>query len=172
MTQPYEPVQSGDPASDVVVIEETDDERARDTDASDADAGDMDDVSDEPSPAVVEDEPGLSADGYEPSHAAVDVGPSLAASREWQDIQALFVDDPRAAVELAAAAADSAVSALMTTLREQQAALTPASTGSGDTTPADPGQTEQLRAALRGYRSLCQNLEQVGTTLTTATPAS
>jgi hypothetical protein len=183
VTQPYEPVQSGVPASDVVVIEEIDDEQARDVDDSDVDdasdmddandignTSDIDDASDEPSLTVVSDESGLGTDGYEPSHAADDAEPGLAVSREWQDIQALFVDDPRGAVELAAAAADAAVSALMTALREQQAALTPAANTSADATPTDPGQTEQLRAALRGYRSLCQNLDQVGTSLSTATP--
>lgn len=127
-------------------------------------------ISDQPSLTLVSDEPSLTAGGYEPGHAAGDAEPSPAASREWQDIQALFVDDPRGAVELAAAAADSAVSALMTALREQQAGLTPAASGSADTALADPGQTEQLRAALRGYRALCQNLAQVGASLGTSTP--
>ena len=200
MTHPYESDQLSDPRSDIVVIEEADDEtpgtaatdtaatdteatdtegtdteatdttglngsdlrttdfEAGDLEAGDLDAGDLDagDESDEPAPT---------ADSYAPSHAAGNSEASPGVSREWQDIQALFVDDPRGAVELAAAAADGAVSAFMTALREQQAALTPAAAASADATAADPGQTEQLRAALRGYRSLCQNLAQVGTSL-------
>lgn len=81
--------------------------------------------------------------------------------QQWHDIQAMFVDDPRGSVELAAAAADSAVSALMETLHQRQSALAPAGTSS-----ADPGGTEQLRAALRSYRIFCQSLTEIGQSLT------
>jgi len=75
---------------------------------------------------------------------------------QWHDIQAQFVDDPRGSVEQAAAAADAAVSALVETLHERQAALAP---GSGPSD--DPGATEQLREALRSYRVFCQNLAEI-----------
>jgi hypothetical protein len=78
-------------------------------------------------------------------------------SQQWHDIQAMFVDDPRGSVDLAAAAADAAVSALVQTLQQRQSALTP--TGS---TSADPGGTEQLREALRSYRIFCQSLTEIG----------
>jgi hypothetical protein len=77
--------------------------------------------------------------------------------QEWHDIQAMFVDDPRGSVDLAAAAADSAVSALLETLHQRQSALVPAGT-----TSADPGSTEQLREALRSYRVFCQSLTEIG----------
>jgi hypothetical protein len=80
-----------------------------------------------------------------------DLGP------QWHDIQAMFVDDPRGSVELAAAAADAAVSALVQELQQRQSALAPT-----DTTPADRGSTEQLREALRGYRIFCENLTEIG----------
>jgi hypothetical protein len=75
---------------------------------------------------------------------------------QWHDIQAQFVDDPRGSVEQAAAAADAAVTALVETLHQRQAALAPGSGPSGD-----PGDTEQLREALRSYRVFCQNLAEI-----------
>ena len=77
----------------------------------------------------------------------------------------MFVDDPRGSVELAAAAADAAVSALVETLHQRQAALR--RTGSAS---ADPGGTEQLREALRSYRIFCQSLTDIGQRL--AQPAA
>ena len=85
--------------------------------------------------------------------------------QQWHDIQAMFVDDPRGSVELAAAAADAAVSALVETLHHRQSTL--ARTGHAS---ADPGGTEQLREALRSYRIFCQNLTDVGQRL--AQPAA
>jgi hypothetical protein len=85
--------------------------------------------------------------------------------QQWHDIQAMFVDDPRGSVELAAAAADAAVGALVQTLHQQQSALAPAGT-----TSADPGGTEQLREALRSYRIFCQSLTEIGQRL--AQPAT
>jgi hypothetical protein len=85
--------------------------------------------------------------------------------QQWHDIQAMFVDDPRGSVQLAAAAADSAVGALMETLHQRQSALAPA----GDTS-ADPAGTEHLREALRSYRIFCQSLGEIGQRL--AQPAT
>jgi hypothetical protein len=76
---------------------------------------------------------------------------------QWHDIQAMFVDDPRGSVELAAAAADAAVGTLVETLHQHQSALAPA--GSVST---DSGGTEQLREALRGYRVFCESLTEIG----------
>jgi hypothetical protein len=85
-------------------------------------------------------------------------GDNLAeGDQEWHDIQALFVDDPRGSVELAAAAADAAVTALVESLRQRQSAL-----GQAGSTSADPGGTEQLREALRSYRFFCQSLTDIG----------
>jgi hypothetical protein len=84
------------------------------------------------------------------------VAPGLAASsglsEQWHDIQAMFVDDPQGSVERAAQEAEAAVSALVESLRQRQAALVPSGTS---TAPSD---TEQLRAALRGYRLFCERL--------------
>jgi hypothetical protein len=74
-------------------------------------------------------------------------------SQQGHDIQAGFVDDPRGAVRLAAKAADDALAALVTALRERQATL-----GSAETTE----DTEVLRGALREYRQFCQGIEEIG----------
>jgi hypothetical protein len=103
------------------------------------------------------------ADGSPPAPAsAVPVSAAQADSRphdgmadlgpQWHDIQASFVDDPRAAVDMAARAADAAVTALISAVRELQSALLPASDGEPD--------TEQLRVMLRGYRSFCQGIAE------------
>jgi hypothetical protein len=73
-------------------------------------------------------------------------------SQEWREIQATFVDDPRGAVQLAADAADSALTALMTSLRDHHATLGPSATQD----------TEQLREALQEYRRFCQGLAETG----------
>lgn len=77
-------------------------------------------------------------------------------SQEWREIQASFVDDPRGAVQMAAEAAESAMTTLMTSLRERQATLGPVAAQD----------TEQLRAALREYRKFCQGLAEAARRLT------
>jgi hypothetical protein len=85
--------------------------------------------------------------------SAADVRPTD-LGEQWHDIHAMFVDDPRGSVQRAAAAADTAVSALAELLGELHAALSAAGGESAD--------TEQLRETLRGYRIFCQNLADVG----------
>jgi hypothetical protein len=82
--------------------------------------------------------------------------------REWHDIQAMFVDDPRGSVVLAAAAAEAAVDALMATLHQRETALRPASTAGHDSPAGDSTETEQLREALRSYRMFCQQVTHLG----------
>ncbi len=64
----------------------------------------------------------------------------------WPEIQAMFVDDPRASVELAAGLMDDSVETLFAAVKERQLALlsTWRWTGAG---------TEELRNALRAYRT-------------------
>ncbi len=73
-------------------------------------------------------------------------------SQEWREIQATFVDDPHGAVQMAASAADSALNALVTGLRDRQSSLS--AVGNQD--------TEQLRAALQEYRRFCQSISEIG----------
>ncbi|MGA3152692.1 MAG: hypothetical protein ACLPN6_23385 [Streptosporangiaceae bacterium] len=66
----------------------------------------------------------------------------------------MFVDDPRGAVELAAAAANDAVTFLVAVIQQRQESLLRA----GGQEPGGDG-TEQLRSALQDYRALFQSLE-------------
>ena len=67
-------------------------------------------------------------------------------SARWHEIQAMFVDDPRSSVEMAAGLVDDSVQALVASVREQQASLLAAWHGE------DAG-TEELRAAVQHYRA-------------------
>ena len=73
------------------------------------------------------------------------------AGQQWPGILALFVDDPRGAVERAAAAAREQAAALAAALEREQATLR-------DSWQADAS-TEDLRTALQQYRSFCGRLE-------------
>lgn len=127
--------------------------------------------------AVIDEEPGSRAGGYEPGapynrhHAAAADGlfPAAATTgpagqqgigalgQQWHDIQVMFVDDPRGSVQVAAEAADAAVSSLVVSLRERQNGTRPAA-GSAS---SDPAETEQLRGALRTYRAFCETLRDL-----------
>jgi len=110
-----------------------------------------------------------------PSPAALDqVSPSVDASegepysqeslsREWHDIQASFVDDPRGAVQMAAEAAEEALTALVAALRERQSTVM----------SPDPDQdTEQMRSMLLEYRAFCRGIEEAGRRLPQAATTS
>jgi hypothetical protein len=73
-------------------------------------------------------------------------------STRWQAIQSMFVDDPRSSVELAAGLVDDSVESIVMSVKEQQHSLL--SAWQGD----DPG-TEELRTALRQYRTFWNRLE-------------
>jgi hypothetical protein len=70
----------------------------------------------------------------------------------WHEIQATFVDDPRASVELAAGLLDNSVEALVASITERQHSLL--SAWQGD----DPG-TEDLRTTLQQYRTFWNRME-------------
>ena len=73
-------------------------------------------------------------------------------SARWPEIQAMFVDDPRASVERAAGLVDDSVEALVVSIKEQQHALL--STWQGDNAG-----TEELRTALQGYRAFWNRVD-------------
>ena len=68
-------------------------------------------------------------------------------SPRWHEIQVMFVDDPRSAVETAAGLVDDSSQALVAYVKEQQDSLRAAWRGE------DAG-TEELRVALQRYRAL------------------
>ncbi len=94
-----------------------------------------------PAPAAVApDSSGLVEEGGGVPAAAL-------AAQQWPGILALFVDDPRGAVERAAAAAREQAAALAAALEREQAALS--------ASWPDDASTEDLRTALQQYRSFC-----------------
>jgi hypothetical protein len=72
----------------------------------------------------------------------------------WPEIQATFVDDPRACLELAARVIGDSVEAFTVSIQERQHALL--SSWQGD----DNG-TEELRVALQHYRTFWNRLEDI-----------
>jgi hypothetical protein len=103
---------------------------------------------------------GLSRVSTASAHNGDRVG-SLDLTQQWHDIQARFVDDPPGAVQLAAQAAEEALGVVIASLRERQSELAPVTADSS----ADQD-TERLRGALRDYRVLCQNAEEIGRQIT------
>jgi len=77
---------------------------------------------------------------------------STGSAGRWPDIQAMFVDDPRASVERAAGFVDDCVEALVASVRERQQALRSDWQGTGT-------DTEELRTALQRYRTFWSRLE-------------
>lgn len=125
-------------------------------------------VPDLPSPAPdddVEDTPGMSdSDAGSPSLTPVVavvassaaeltvVGSTTPAAGPWSEIQARFVDDPHASIELAAGLVDDRITALATAVRNRQESLRSAWQG------PDAG-TEEMRLALQHYRAFWHRLE-------------
>jgi hypothetical protein len=65
----------------------------------------------------------------------------------------MFVDDPRASVQLAAGLLDDSADALVVSLKEQQHSLLRAWQGDG-------AGTEELRTTVQQYRTLWNRLEE------------
>ena len=87
-----------------------------------------------------------------PAADSPDTTPAAAlAQQQWPAIQSLFVDDPRGAVERAAAAAGEVAASLVATLEREQAELRASWQQDAD--------TERLRTALQRYRAFCGRLE-------------
>lgn len=102
-------------------------------------------VTSSPSPAA----------GLGTAPAAPAAADSARPGTRWPEIQAMFVDDPRSCLELAAGLVDDSVEALVVSLRAQQQLLLHTwQTGQGD----DPG-TEEIRTAVQRYRTFWNRLE-------------
>lgn len=78
-------------------------------------------------------------------------GTPAALSARWHEIQAMFVDNPRASAEMAAALVDDSAQALVASVREQQDSLQAAWHG-------ESAGTEELRAAVQHYRAFGDRL--------------
>ncbi|HEX9030549.1 MAG TPA: hypothetical protein VF834_01810 [Streptosporangiaceae bacterium] len=79
---------------------------------------------------------------------------SLSLQARWHEILAMFVDDPRSAVELAAGLADDRAEAVVVSIKERQASLLSA------WQRHDAG-TEELRIALQQYRIIFTRLQDI-----------
>jgi hypothetical protein len=93
------------------------------------------------------------------------LGDSVSLRANWQQAQAGFVDDPRAAVADAAELVEHAAQTLIGSLQQRQRALRTQwdNNGSGAASPSDGGElsdTEQLRHLMQDYRNLFNQLVQ------------
>jgi hypothetical protein len=101
-----------------------------------------------------------SAESVPAEHGSAEQVPAAAAAADraslgvrWHEIQAMFVDDPRTSVELAAGLVDDSTELHVASLRERQQALRLTWQG----TDAD---TEGLRSALQQYRAFWNRMEE------------
>jgi hypothetical protein len=84
---------------------------------------------------------------HESSAASVAASPSM----RWHEVLAMFVDDPRSSVELAAGLVDDSIQTLIASLKEQRDSLLAA------WHDEDAG-TEELRTAVQHYRAFGSRL--------------
>ena len=77
---------------------------------------------------------------------------STSPAGRWHEIQAMFVDDPRASVEVAAGLVDDSVEAFVASVKEWQHSLLSA-------WQKDGAGTEELRTVLQRYRMFWTRLE-------------
>jgi hypothetical protein len=98
--------------------------------------------------------PGLTPSAEPAAASAQDADSSSTSPRaRWNEIQAMFVDDPRSSVQLAAGLADASAETLIASVRQRQRTLLAAWHG-------DDAGTEELRIALQHYRTYCDHLEE------------
>src|SRR5580704_4030761 len=88
----------------------------------------------------------LPTENPEPVPESPAASATASESTRWHEIQVMFVDDPRSAVETAAGLVDDSSQALVAFVKEQQDSLRAAWRGE------DAG-TEELRVALQHYRA-------------------
>jgi hypothetical protein len=81
-------------------------------------------------------------------------GNTASAVGPWNEIQAMFVDDPRASIDRAAGLVDNRVEVLIQSVRERQRSI------QSVWQAEDPG-TEELRIALQHYRTFWNSLEDL-----------
>jgi len=106
-------------------------------------------------PVMAQAQEPATAKAQEPAgSAAQEPATATGAAQRWSEILVAFVDDPRDSVKMAAGAVDEAIDEFVSSVRARQRAL--ASSWQG----TEAG-TEQLRTALRGYRTLWHQVRQL-----------
>ena len=93
-------------------------------------------------------------DSYPASNTASPASNTTSAGGPWNEIQAMFVDDPRASIERAAGLMDDRVEELIQSVKERQHSMQSV----WQTTDAG---TEELRVALQHYRTFWNSLEDL-----------
>jgi hypothetical protein len=81
-------------------------------------------------------------------------GNTASAAGSWNEIQAMFVDDPRASVERAASVVNDQAEAHIQSVRERQRSMQSA-------WQAGNAGTEELRVSLQHYRAFWNSLEDL-----------
>ena len=76
-------------------------------------------------------------------------------AEQWREIKAMFVDDPSGSVQAASGLVEQAIEGLMASVRERQESL------ATSWQAGDAAGNEELRNALRGYRLLFDELDQI-----------
>ena len=79
----------------------------------------------------------------------------VTGGEQWSEAKAMFVDDPSGSVQAASGLVEKAIEGLMASLRQHQDSL------ASSWQAGDAAGTEELRNALRGYRSLFDELDQL-----------
>jgi hypothetical protein len=90
----------------------------------------------------------------EPSPRSPGASDGTSPALRWPEIQATFVDDPRACLELAAQVTGDSAEALTASIQEEQHTLLSA-------WQHDDTSTEDLRVALQHYRTFWNRLEDI-----------
>jgi hypothetical protein len=87
---------------------------------------------------------------------AAGAGPSVdaVAGKQWSDVLAMFVDDPRGSVAEASVMANEAIEAFIAAARDRQASLSVSWQG-------PDADTERLRVALQDYRAFWGSVTQL-----------
>jgi hypothetical protein len=86
--------------------------------------------------------------------ASAAAGIAVRPDENWPEIQSMFVDDPRSAVERAAEVTRSALNALVAAAKDREQALS-------QNWQADGTGTEELRTSLQHYRDLANRLSRL-----------
>lgn len=111
-------------------------------------------------PEVADSSPGspaLLSAAFTVPESVTDSHPATNTARStgpWNEVQAMFVDDPHASIERAAGLVDDRVEELIQSVRERQHSMQSA-------WQADDAGTEELRVALQHYRSFWTRLEDL-----------
>jgi hypothetical protein len=90
----------------------------------------------------------------EPVAESDSAGNTASAGGPWKEIQAMFVDDPRASIERAAGVVDERVEALILSVKDRQRSMQSA-------WQADDAGTEVLRVSLQHYRTFWNSLDDL-----------